>query len=109
MATEPPALPEVVVLSGHDLAVGEVDERGALFVLPVVSEADSPRTREGIARRRLGALSGACPCGARLVLPNRAQRRAVTRRGDRARIAHVAVEHEDDCPAIDPYCQGGSW
>jgi hypothetical protein len=100
-------LPEVVAVSGHDL--GEVDGRGALFVLPVVSEADLARAREGIVRRRLVALSGTCPCGARLGMPNRAQRRAAACRGDRARIAYVAVEHEDDCPAIGPYCQGGSW
>lgn len=28
------------------------------------------------------------------------------RRGGRARIAYVAVEHESDCPVIDPYGQG---
>lgn len=38
--------------------LGEIDGRGALFVLPVVSEADSPRAREDIARRRLVALTG---------------------------------------------------
>jgi hypothetical protein len=43
---------------------------------------------------------------ARLVMPNRAQRRAAACRGGRARIVHVAVEHENDCPAIDPYGQG---
>lgn len=42
-------LPEAVTVTGPDL--GEVDGRGAVFVLPVVSEADSPRAREGIVRR----------------------------------------------------------
>ncbi len=37
-------LPEVVSMSGHDLTPG--DGQGALFVLPVVCDADSPRARE---------------------------------------------------------------
>jgi hypothetical protein len=56
LATAPP-LPEAVAVSVPDL--GEVDGRGAVFVLPVVSEADSPQAREGgIVRRRLVALTG---------------------------------------------------
>jgi hypothetical protein len=51
------AAPPVVTVNGPDL--GELDGRGALFVLPVVSEADSPQAREGsIVRRRLVALTG---------------------------------------------------
>ena len=51
------ALPEVVTVTGPGL--GELDGRGAVFVLPVVSEADWPRAREGgIVRRRLVALTG---------------------------------------------------
>ena len=49
-------LPEAVTVTGPDL--GEVDGRGAVFVLPVVSRADSPRAQVGIARRHLVALTG---------------------------------------------------
>jgi hypothetical protein len=46
--TQPHAapLPEVVTVSGHDLTLGEVDGQGAVFVLPVVSEAARRRVHE---------------------------------------------------------------
>jgi len=46
----------------------------------------------GLARRALVNGGGDCPCGARMPLPNRAQRR----RG----VVHVDIEHENDCPAV---------
>lgn len=57
---------------------------------------DAPHVvREGLARRRIVNGGGTCPCGAKVVVPNRAQRRAG------ALLTHVVVEHEDDCPACD--------
>lgn len=91
-----PPLPEATVRS-HDLTLAEVDGRTVLIAVPVISEDDPPRVREGIARRRLVTLTGECPCGGTLMLV------ATT-----GRIAHTAVEHESDCPAIDPYGEGGS-
>jgi hypothetical protein len=38
------------------------------FVLPVVPEDAPYRVREGLARRRITALSGTCPCGATAAL-----------------------------------------
>ncbi len=58
------------------------------------------RVLEGLVRRRLVATAGQCPCGARLIVPSRAARRAAQR--SRTPVLRVAVEHEDDCPALDP-------
>lgn len=52
---------------------------------------------EGIARRRLVVLTGACPCGACYSLPPRKVRRAAVRRGE---LLTGSVMHEVDCPAI---------
>jgi hypothetical protein len=73
---------EVVIF--HVPEVGKV-----LAVLPVVPENAPYRVREGIARRRLVAITGTCPCGAQFdhrVPPD----------GGPA----VEVEHEDLCPAV---------
>ncbi len=67
-------------MSGHDRTLGEIGGRGALFVLPVVSESDSPRAREGgIVRRRLVALTGP------------AQRRLCVRVEQAARMQRLAL------------------
>lgn len=81
----------------HDLTLGRVDGERTAFVLPTIPDGASDVVREGLARRRLVAITGACPCGARLLIPNRRQRRAAAREG---RVLPVAVEHEHDCPAI---------
>jgi hypothetical protein len=39
-----------------------------------------------------------CPCGAGLVLPNRAERRTAKQSG---RLVQMRTEHKDDCPATD--------
>lgn len=70
-----------------------------LYVGPELAESHAPELREGLVRRRLVATTGACPCGARLVVPNRAERRAALRA---AAVLHVHVAHVDDCPALDP-------
>lgn len=81
----------------HDLTTAEVDGAPAALVLPTIPDAAPAAVREGIARRRLTAVTGRCPCGATFRPPNRAERRAAARTG---RVLHVRVEHEDDCPAI---------
>lgn len=64
------------------------DGRRALAVLPVVPEAAPYQVREGIARRRITALTGVCPCGARVDYT------AVT-----VAAEVVEVQHERLCPA----------
>lgn len=64
-----------------------------LYIGPELSEDLPPRAREGIARRRLVATTGRCPCGAQLEVPDGALRPGA--------VAVVAVEHEADCPAVD--------
>lgn len=96
----------------HDLIPGEIDGLPVLIAAPVVAEADPPRVREGIARRRALALTGACPCGAVAVMPSRAQRRAALRAARRAGHTGVSVvvdvDHAPGCPAVHPYGEGGS-
>lgn len=74
---------ELVTL--HVEGVGNV-----LAVLPVIPEDAPYRVREGIARRRLVAVTGQCPCGARLD-------HAAVRNG---RLNVAEVEHEGRCPAV---------
>ena len=85
-------------MSGFDLAIAEShDGETYAFLLPHIPDDAPDAVREGLARRRITAVEGTCPCGARLVLPNRAARRAAKRAGQ---VLDVHVEHEDDCPAI---------
>ena len=71
----------------------------ALYVGPDLTEGLPAKVLEGLARRRQVAVGAECPppCGARLLAPSRAVRRAAARAGQ---VMHVAVEHEDDCAAI---------
>ena len=86
-------------MTAFDLSTAETsDGDTVLFVLPSIPDDAPDEIREGIARRRVVSVTGQCPCGARLVLPNRAARRAAKRSGC---VLHFAVEHEDDCPAVD--------
>ncbi len=86
-------------MSGRwDTTTAVIDGQLALLVLPVIRETDPPEVREGIARRRLTATTGQCPCGAVRNMPNRAQRRADQRAG---RVTRLDVAHEDGCPASD--------
>ncbi len=65
------------------------DGRRAAAILPVVPEGAPYRIREGIARRRIAATTGHCPCGASVDYA------AATGGG-----VHVAeVLHERTCPA----------
>jgi hypothetical protein len=69
-------------------------------LLYVAPPDDAPEhVREGLARRRIVECGGQCPCGARLVMPNRAaRRRSKVRKG----IVVTNTVHENDCPAADP-------
>jgi hypothetical protein len=86
-------------MSRFDLAIAEIgDGDPVAFVLPRIPDDAPEAIREGVARRRITAIDGKCPCGAQLVLPNRAARRKAARTGEQIRMT---VEHEDDCPAVD--------
>jgi hypothetical protein len=77
-----------------------------VFVLaPPAPGEDSPElVKEGIARRRMLSFGHACPCGAIVQVPHR------IRAGE---VVHAKVEHEPDCPAVDPdtveYLRGLGW
>ncbi len=79
------------------------DGRRAMFVLPVIPEDATPDIREGLARRRLAALTGHCPCGSDSPTLSRQQRRARERRQAKATTTalRAVFEHEHDCPAGD--------
>jgi hypothetical protein len=66
--------------------------KNALYVGDSIRESDPPAVREGIARRRLVATEGRCPCGA-------------TSPFDPSVVPPVliteVIEHESDCPAAD--------
>lgn len=82
----------------HTLHVVDVAGQRVAYLLPDVP-ADAPELiREGIARRRITATTGRCPCGAQL--RNRAQRRADKRRHAR-RIVETDAVHATNCPAAD--------
>jgi hypothetical protein len=67
--------------------------RAAVVLTDVPDDAPEP-VKEGITRRNLTNMGGTCPCGAVMLRPNRAARRA-------GRVLPVHVVHEDDCPACD--------
>ncbi|WP_432510649.1 hypothetical protein [Kineococcus sp. SYSU DK001] len=67
------------------------------YVLPDVPHDAPAAVREGIARRRITATGGQCPCGARMRRPSRAERRQAQRTGGQL---VVDVRHESDCPAV---------
>ncbi len=78
-----------------------------LYVLPVIPDDASPELREGLARRRIAALTGQCPCGADSPELSRQQRRARQRRREKAQTmavaARAAFHHEVGCPATDDH------
>lgn len=65
--------------------------RSTVYVGPELSEALTPAQRETVVRRRLVAITGRCPCGARLAIPDNLAPGTVT---------HVRVEHQPGCPAV---------
>lgn len=78
-----PGIPRIT----YDLTIAKIDGKRAMVALPVVPENAPYAVREGIARRRITALGGRCPCGAE------------------ARLAGspigLAVDHDSGCPAMD--------
>lgn len=66
------------------------DGSRALYVSDVIRESDPPAVREGIARRRVLAATGECPCGARSPFDPRRIAPA---------IVMEVIRHESDCPA----------
>ena len=83
-------------LDGVIAATFEHDGVRVLAVMPEVPDDAPPAVREGIARRNIVNNGGTCPCGARMVLPSRAERRRAKKQ---RRPVPVNVEHEHGCPA----------
>ncbi len=87
-----------------DIFAFRQDGLTTVAVVPTITEDLPEQIREGLARRRLLATGQPCPCGARPVQLNRAQRREIEarkRKGLPGRVYRVTVEHEPDCPATD--------
>jgi len=57
-----------------------------------ISDGAPHREKEGAIRRRLVAAIGKCPCGAAMAIPTDLTPGSFTL---------IAVEHENDCPAIE--------
>lgn len=68
------------------------------YVLPVIPDTAPHDVREGVALRRITAVTGECPCGATFIRPNRQTRRAAARRGV---VLAVTVAHATGCQAGD--------
>jgi hypothetical protein len=66
--------------------------RSAPLLGPDIPDDAPAIVREGLARRRLVATTGRCPCGATLTVPAGALKPGT--------VTTVKIEHEDDCPAI---------
>ncbi len=94
-------------MSRTDAVLLDSDGRPAIYLGPELREGLPALVLEGLARRRLVALGDACPCGARMVVPNRAARRAARRDG--VAVLTVPIEHENDCPAVTPALLDGRW
>ncbi len=94
-------------MSISDAVLVHDDGTLAAYAGPSLREGLPPYVLEGLARRRLVALGQTCPCGARLIVPNRETRRAARRRGQV--VMPVEVEHEPDCAAVCAELQTGRW
>jgi hypothetical protein len=66
-------------------------------IVPIVPEAGSPISREGLARRRQVLLDGRCPCGAVPLGPQR----GIARPELEPPLVIVLPQHHDDCAAVD--------
>jgi hypothetical protein len=79
--------------------VGVADGERTVYVGPELDDNLPPVVLEGLTRRRLVGLGQPCPqpCGARMVVPNRAERRAARKAGP---VLHVQIEHHPDCAAV---------
>jgi hypothetical protein len=79
--------PRETVMQGERVVIVESD----------IPDNAPPDIKEGLSRRAIVNSGGTCPCGARMILPNRAARRRATRHGY---VIEVTVQHEPDCPAL---------
>jgi len=86
-------------MSRTDAVLVDRDGRITDYTGPALAESLPAVVLEGLARRRLTALGQTCPCGARMQVPNRAERRRARHRGGVA-VLTVPVEHDPDCPAV---------
>ncbi len=66
---------------------------GERMVVQRIPDNAPPLTREGLARRRVQAVEGVCPCGGRMLWSDEPVERGTLRR--------VVAQHWDDCPAGD--------
>jgi hypothetical protein len=83
------------------MTVGRHHETGEKILALTRSCPDDapPAYRAAWAIRAEANATGRCPgCGGTMVLPNRHERRRAAALGE---PAHVAIEHNDDCPASD--------
>jgi hypothetical protein len=85
-------------IEGEIIIVDDPQLGRVAHVLPTIPDGAPSPIAEGIARRRIAAITGECPCGARRVLPNRAARRRAKRDGEALR-SFVVFAHEEDCSA----------
>ncbi len=77
-----------------------VAKGGVVFVLPDIPDDAPARLREGLARRRICAITGRCPCGAEFTMPDHVEPGSVTL---------ITVEHETDCPATNEAIAECGW
>ncbi|MCG3040260.1 hypothetical protein L7D48_06700 [Streptomyces sp. S1A] len=82
-----------------DLTVAvRADGERVLVVQPALTDDQPQEVKDALAVRRVANTTGVCPgCGARMELPNRAERRKAAKAW---RVLHARMEHEDDCPAV---------
>lgn len=86
----------------YDVTVIEYCGLRTAVVLPIPPEGAPASVVEGITRRRLAMIEGACPCGAGRPGLSREQRRPAARGLSRTDVAvSITVEHEAGCPATD--------
>ncbi len=80
------AIREEVLVADHPIL-----QQRIAYVLPVIPEDAPAAIREGIARRRLTAMTGRCPCGASVDYGDRQARQVMV-----GNLVHTA-----SCPASD--------
>ncbi|MER5830537.1 hypothetical protein ABT116_06795 [Streptomyces sp. NPDC002130] len=84
-----------------DITVTEINGQRVLVIQPVISDDAPGPFKNALAIRRATNTTGVCPdCGARRVLPNRAERRAAAKAG---LLPMARTVHEGDCGVL---CDG---
>ncbi|MFC8248375.1 hypothetical protein [Streptomyces chartreusis] len=85
-------------INGNDITITAIAGQRVLVIQPVIPDAAPEELKNGLAIRRTANTTGICPgCGARMAMPNRAERRVARRAG---KIIAVVIAHDDDCPAL---------